>query len=276
MTGSARQAICAAILVASLWAPIRAVGGGKDDLVGGMEQYAGIRFTERLSGDYKNGDTLNAVVTDVEKFRKLGVGAPGLKRGDPVTVRLLDKDSSTVAIIDNARRTAKNFTVGDFGTLTPAPVSAAAARPPTLSAPANPRLSVGGKEAIVVPRENCGTFWTGWTKDPGAENPCPANCERGERLAVKEHKNGEVVQYQANYRCYLPELVVHPRPGPALEASAPPRTNCGTFWTARQRDPNADVNPCPDKCERGELLDIRRGRSGDGLFYEMNYRCYLR
>ena len=55
----------------------------------------------------------------------------------------------------------------------------------------------------------------------------------------------------------------------------PPRTNCGTFWTARQGNPNLAANPCPANCERGELLDVRRGRSGDKLFFELNYRCYL-
>ena len=262
--------MCAAALLVSMAVPIEAIAGGKDDLVAGMEQYAGIRFTERLAGDYRNGDQLNAVVADVEKFRKLGISAPTVKQGDPVTVKLLDKDSSRIAVIDNSRRASKDFTVGDYGMLTPAPGPS-----PALQASTRTRAPIDKARAIVVPRENCGTFWTGWGNDPGADmNPCPANCERGERLAVKEHKTGDKVQFQANYRCYLPELVINKPSGAALEPGTPARTNCGTFWTARQSDPNADLNPCPANCERGELLDARRGRAGDKLYYELNYRCY--
>jgi hypothetical protein len=106
-------------------------------------------------------------------------------------------------------------------------------------------------------------------------NPCPANCERGERLGVRESKYADGVQYQANYRCYLPELVVNQPRRVLSEPGAPQRTNCGTFWTGRQSDPSADANPCPANCELGELLGVRRGRSGDKLYYEMNYRCYV-
>jgi len=130
--------------------------------------------------------------------------------------------------------------------------------------------------AIIIPRENCGTFWTDWERDPNAKvNPCPANCERGERLDLKESKSDGKPQYQANYRCYLPELAIQQPASVAKEPGMPPRTNCGTFWTARQSEPSTDANPCPAHCERGELLDARRGRSGDKLFFELNYRCYL-
>ena len=271
MKNSAVGTICAAVLLVSMLVPIKAVGGGKDDLVAGMEQYAGIRFTERLSGDYRNGDALNAVVTDVEKFRKLGISAPTVKLGDPVTVKLLDKDSSSVAIFDSSRRTGKNFTVGDYGILTPAPGPA-----PTLQARSVARPPIDKANAVVIPRENCGTFWTGWGDDPSADmNPCPANCERGERLAVKQHKSGDKVQYQANYRCFLPELVVSQPPGTPRKPGATQPTNCGTFWTGRQSEPSADANPCPANCERGELLGVRRGSSDGKSHYEMWYRCYM-
>ena len=148
--------------------------------------------------------------------------------------------------------------------------------PAVVSRQPPPRAPIDRTRAIVIPRENCGTFWTGWEKDPSANaNPCPANCERGERLDVRERKTDSGMQYQAHYRCNLPELVVYQPPGASREPGAPRRTNCGTFWTIRQSDPNAGANPCPANCERGELLDVRRGRSGDKLYYEMNYRCYV-
>jgi len=159
-------------------------------------------------------------------------------------------------------------------------IKAPAALPPNSpadkarTAPAATRPPIDKARAIVVPRENCGTFWTAWGSDPNA-NPCPANCERGERLDLREQKTADGMRYQANYRCSLPELVVNPPPAASRGPGAPPRTNCGTFWTARQDDPNSDANPCPANCERGELLDVRRGRSGDKLLFEMNYRCYV-
>jgi len=274
MNSFATGVIRAAILVGAVLAPISVIAGGKEDLVGGMEQFAGIRFTQTLVGDYKSGDTLDAVVTDPGKFRKLGIGAPGVRLGDPVSVKLLDKDSSRIVITDNIRKAGKSFTVGDYGMLTPAPV-VAPARGPTLLSRSIPRPPIYDKGAIIVPQENCGTFWTAWGDDPNADvNPCPANCERGERLAVRQ--SGDKLKHQANYRCYLPELVVRQPRAVARAPGAPPRTNCGTFWTVRQSDPNADANPCPANCERGELLGVKRGRSEDKLHYEMNYRCYMR
>jgi len=128
--------------------------------------------------------------------------------------------------------------------------------------------------AIIIPRENCGTWWSNWRDDPDA-NPCPANCERGERLALKQSRDGGKMRYQVNYRCYFPELVVNQPPGAMREPGAPPRTNCGTFWTARQSEPSTDANPCPANCERGELLGVKRGASDGRSHYEMWYRCYM-
>ena len=155
-----------------------------------------------------------------------------------------------------------------------APADKMRAIPVAPSASTRARPPIDKARAIVIPRENCGTFWTPWGSDPNA-NPCPANCERGERLDLREQKTSDGVRYQANYRCSLPELVVNPPPAASREPGEPPRTNCGTFWTARQSKANAEANPCPANCERGELLDVRRSRSGDKVHYEMNYRCYV-
>ena len=139
-----------------------------------------------------------------------------------------------------------------------------------------PTLVAKGPGAIVIPRENCGTYHTGWVDDPNADvNPCPAHCERGERLWINSHANGNKTEYDGAYRCYLPELVIEPPPLAAMPPGAPPRRNCGTVWTGREAGPLADVNPCPANCERGELRGVRRGRSDDALYFEMNYQCYL-
>lgn len=138
---------------------------------------------------------------------------------------------------------------------------------------------VKGPGALVIPRENCGTFHTGWVDDAEADvNPCPAVCERGERISLQEYKSGDKKQYEGIYRCYFPKLIVNQKPAIArqIESGGVKGTNCGTFWTDSQEDANADVNPCPAHCERGELLDVRRGQSSDGskASYQMNYRCY--
>jgi hypothetical protein len=135
-----------------------------------------------------------------------------------------------------------------------------------------------GPGAIVIPRQNCGTHWTTWVADPNADvNPCPTNCERGERQVLNNQKSGNTKQYKARYQCYLPEMVVNQTPEMAkrLEAGAPAKKNCGTFWTGSVDDPNADVNPCPKNCERGELQVVNRNRSGNALQYSMRYQCYM-
>jgi len=146
---------------------------------------------------------------------------------------------------------------------------------PTLKVPAI-KPPAERASVIVVPRENCGTVHTGWVNDPEADvNPCPKACERGERLWVSDWKSGAKTLYDGVYRCYLPELVVAQPPGALSEPGAVSRTNCGTHWTPTQNEPNTDVNPCPANCERGELLDVRRSRSDDKAYYQMNYRCYV-
>jgi len=134
-----------------------------------------------------------------------------------------------------------------------------------------------GSPAVVIPRQNCGTHWTGWVNVPGADvNPCPKGCERGRRLQLDEHKTGDATQYQANYECYLPRLEVRQRALKPRAAGAPPRQNCGTHWTGWQSRPDSEANPCPANCERGELRLVNRNRSGDKLVYDLNYRCYLK
>jgi len=144
----------------------------------------------------------------------------------------------------------------------------------SLTATRAPRAAAS--PAIVIPRQNCGTHWTGWVNEPGADvNPCPKGCERGKRLLLNEHKNGDTTQYQANYECYLPRREVRQRALKPRAAGAPPRQNCGTHWTGWQSSPDSEANPCPANCERGELRLVNRNRSGDKLVYDLNYRCYV-
>jgi len=130
--------------------------------------------------------------------------------------------------------------------------------------------------SIVLPRENCGTFWTGWVKDIKTANPCPKGCERGEHLQLNEHKNDKERVYQANYQCYRPKLEIRKPPVAVRPAGAAPRRNCGTMWTGWHDDPYAVANPCPANCVRGELRLVNRSRSGDKLQYDMNYQCYVK
>ena len=61
----------------------------------------------------------------------------------------------------------------------------------------------GAAPSKSPPRANCGTVWTGWTEDPDTNvNPCPKNCERGERQLVKSYKRGDKTLYDARYQCY--------------------------------------------------------------------------
>jgi len=135
-----------------------------------------------------------------------------------------------------------------------------------------------GPGAIVVPRENCGTYWTAWVDDPNTNvNPCPSSCERGERQVLNHRKSGDTEQYQARYQCYLPEIVVNQKPSIArqIKAGGVKGANCGTHWTGWQSDLDTDINPCPTNCERGELQVVNRNRSDQGMQYDMRYQCYV-
>ena len=54
-----------------------------------------------------------------------------------------------------------------------------------------------------------------------------------------------------------------------------PRDNCGTHWTAWGSDPNADSNPCPPACERGERQVLNSRKTADQEQYQARYQCYL-
>jgi hypothetical protein len=133
-----------------------------------------------------------------------------------------------------------------------------------------------GPGAIVIPRANCGDYHTGWVDVPNADvNPCPKSCLRGEQLSVDQHP-GDSPLYSAWYHCYLPEIFVNQSPDiKPLEEGTPPRKNCGTHWSSGVDDPNAEVNPCPKNCERGELRSVSRNIFNGVLRYEMNYQCYV-
>lgn len=67
--------------------------------------------------------------------------------------------------------------------------------------------------------------------------------------------------------------------GPAIRGTAPAaaaraRQNCGTFWTPPVEDPEADVNPCPKGCERGERQLVNAHKQGDKTVYAARYQCY--
>jgi hypothetical protein len=62
-------------------------------------------------------------------------------------------------------------------------------------------------------------------------------------------------------------------PGPG--AVVVERDNCGTQWTDWVTDPEADVNPCPSMCERGERQVLNSRKDGDTELYQARYQCYL-
>jgi hypothetical protein len=149
------------------------------------------------------------------------------------------------------------------------PASKLSTRTPKVTAPAASIKPVAPRPAPT--RKNWGTVWTGWIDDPDADvNPCQKGLERGEQRQVKTYKSGDTTRYDVNYQCYL--LVPAPRPA---VASATPRKSCGTFWTGRIDDPDADVNPCPKGCEPGEQRSISASLSDVGKQYDVNYQCYV-
>jgi hypothetical protein len=56
--------------------------------------------------------------------------------------------------------------------------------------------------------------------------------------------------------------------------TAAARQNCGTFWTGWMDNPDADVNPCPKGCVRGERQILNTHKNGDTIEYEARYQCY--
>ncbi len=59
--------------------------------------------------------------------------------------------------------------------------------------------------SAIGEQRSCGTHWTGWMKeaDP-SRNPCPEQCERGERLGERTWGNAPDIQYDVQYQCYFP------------------------------------------------------------------------
>jgi len=55
---------------------------------------------------------------------------------------------------------------------------------------------------------------------------------------------------------------------------SPQRKNCGTVWTGWIDDPDSDVNPCPQGCERGERQIVKTYQVGDTTQYDVRYQCY--
>jgi hypothetical protein len=54
-------------------------------------------------------------------------------------------------------------------------------------------------------QRSCGTHWTGWMKTQDSDkNPCPSQCERGEKLNVRTWGNAPDTQYDFQYQCYFP------------------------------------------------------------------------
>lgn len=227
----------------------------------------------RSSGDEDDIDDL-----EIERHRVRDVDTPGPPSKGPSAVQRSGGDGTQT---EDDLSVGRKATDGPLDAAKPSPAAAlpnSSSRLPqrneSMTVP--PRPALPGL-VVVIPRQSCGTHWTGWVKDPNADvNPCPKGCERGKRLRLDEHKNGKATEYQANYECFLPKLEV---PQPALRtraAGAAPRRDCGTMWTGWQSDPKSAVNPCPANCERGDLRAVNRSLSNGKLVYDMNYRCYFK
>lgn len=50
--------------------------------------------------------------------------------------------------------------------------------------------------------------------------------------------------------------------------------NCGTFWTGWLDTPDADANPCPKNCVRGERQVVKTHKQGDKTLYDARYQCH--
>ena len=140
--------------------------GGGDGTQTEDELYVGRKAG---GGSVSSGDEDEFEDLEVERRTVQGASRPGERQGSSPTVK-------KPATLENAQ--------GDAATT-------------------NPR----GKKAAtsVAPvRRNCGTFWTAKVEDPEVDvNPCPKDCERGERQLVKPYKQGNKMIYEARYQCYF-------------------------------------------------------------------------
>lgn len=236
----------------------------------------------RLSNPRASGDEDDIDDLEIERHTVRGVDMPGPPAKGP-------SQGSTTAqpTGGDGTQTEDDLYVGRKATDSPLtdvkqdPKSALPSSSPSL--PTNniplttqPSLPASG-QVFTIPRENCGTHWTGYVDDPKVDvNPCPTNCVRGERQTVNTRKEGSKLKYSARYQCYLPELTVSKQiPGVSPQtAGGKPRQNCGTFWTGWQNNLNTNVNPCPKGCEPGELQLVNRHSAGNILQYNKRYLCY--
>ncbi|KAA3626095.1 MAG: hypothetical protein DWQ09_17860 [Proteobacteria bacterium] len=59
--------------------------------------------------------------------------------------------------------------------------------------------------ADAAPGRSCGTHWTGWGDQANpTTSPCPAGCERGERIKERTHQQGGKLLYDVQYECRYP------------------------------------------------------------------------
>ena len=227
----------------------------------------------RNSGDEDDIDDL-----EIERHTVRGVDMPGPPSKGPSGTQRTGGDGTQT---EDDLYVGRKATDGPLDAARPSPAATLPASSPQLpqrssSLATPPRPSSRGL-VVVIPRQSCGTQWTGWVKDPNADvNPCPKGCQRGKQLQLNQHKNGDTTEYEANYECYLPELSVSQPASPAPASGAVARKNCGTMWTGWQSDPKSNANPCPANCERGELRAVNRSLSNGRLVYDMNYRCYVK
>jgi hypothetical protein len=153
--------------------------GGGDGTQTEDELYVGRKAG---GGSVSSGDEDDIDDLEINRHTVQGASRPGERQGSSPTVK-------KPATLENAQ--------GDAATT-------------------NPR----GKKAatpVAPARGNCGTFWTAKVEDPEVDvNPCPKDCERGERQLVKPYKQGNKMLYEARFQCYRMAAVPQAKAGARL------------------------------------------------------------